>query len=480
MKKLDSISIAMLLMTAVACGDNAPATPDMAPDPDMMTPDMGTPDMGGTPYVKPTPFAIPVAPAGPDQMMAAAAGPAGTFYVAGFAAQALAGTRRVLLIKLGLTGPDQSFALEGVAITPLIFAGGAGEIDIAVQPSGKILVAATVAHPTITGDRDLEITRFEANGTLDTTFGTAGVARVSFEDGIDNGMGTGTLTALDGERAITTAPDGTIFVHGVGRRPIAAATDTDFFIAKLSVDGALDTTWGTQGKFSLDIQNANATPHAIQAFADGTVIAGGYANTPGIGSVQAVLFKVTAAGTRDLTWADGLFHEVVLTLQTEIYNFAIHGTKIITGGYGRNTGTLNDWISMRFDLATGARDTTGWGTNGLAFFDPSGAMLGSNCRNAIALPDGKTLLLGSVGPGNTPAQDAVFAVLTADGTLDTSYSTDGLETFKFNGTTDKNDQLWGAAVSGDHALLVGWHGPGAEAASDTNNDTSFGIILPLR
>jgi len=423
MNKLDSI--AMMLLTVAACGDDAPATPDMAPGLDMGTPDMSTPDMppdmGGTPYVKPTPFAIPLSAAGPDQVMSAAGGPAGSFYLAGFAAQTLAGPRVVTLIKTTPTGPDVGFGTAGIVSTPLVFAGNADEIDVVVQPSGKILVAATVAHLTVTGDRDIAIVRYNADGTQDTNFGVGGIARISFDDAIDNGAGA--LVGMDGERAISVAPDGAIYVHGVGRRPVAAATDTDFYVAKLSVDGLPVTTWGTLGKQSLDIQNSNATPRGIHALADGSVIAGGYANSPGVGSVQAVLYK----------------------------------------------------------LATdGARDTTGWGTNGLAFFDPSGAMLGSNCRNAIALPDGKTLLLGSIGPGNMPAQDAAFAVLTADGTLDPSYSTDGLETFKFNGTTDKNDQFWGAAVSGDHAILVGWHGPGAEAASDTNNDTSFGIILPLR
>ena len=122
------------------------------------------------------------------------------------------------------------------------------------------------------------------------------------------------------------------------------------------------------------------------------------------------------------------------------YNVAIHGSNIVTGGYGRNTGTINDFISLRFNLDTGARDTT-WGapafTDGKVLFDPTPGdnMAGSNCRNAVALPGGKTLLIGSSnrttnnGGANPEVQDAVFAVLTATGTLDTSFGT-GVNTYK--------------------------------------------------
>jgi hypothetical protein len=106
--------------------------------------------------------------------------------------------------------------------------------------------------------------------------------------------------------------------------------------------------------------------------------------------------------------------------------------------------------------------------------------VGDNCRNAIPLPDGKTILVGSTGPGNMPAQDAVFAVLDATGKLDLEYG-DGVHVYPFGEGAGGNDQLWGGAVSGQNVLLVGWKGGGLAAAQTaTVNDDAWAIVLPLR
>jgi len=158
-------------------------------------------------------------------------------------------------------------------------------------------------------------------------------------------------------------------------------------------------------------------------------------------------------GVLDPAWltAGNPFHETVLTIQTAVYNFAIHDTHLVTAGYGRNTGTTNDYVSLRFGLASGQRDLT-WGgaPNGAVVFDPSGRMLGSNCRNAIALPHGKTLMTGSTGPSNMPSQDAVFAVLDASGALDTRYG-DG----------------------------VGYQG-GLATQTDLVNDDAYGVVFEIQ
>jgi uncharacterized delta-60 repeat protein len=323
------------------------------------------------------------------------------------------------------------------------------------------------------------VVRLDTNGTVDTTFGVGGVRVLDLNTAVLNGAN---LVGLDVSRGLAVDPTGRIYIHAA-QRGVGNATgggpriDTDFTVVRLTVDGALDTAWGTGGKHLLDIQESNATPRGLQAFADGTVIAGGYANSPGVGTVQPVMYKLTAAGALDAAWATGgVFHEAVLAVQTEVYGFAVHGNQIVTAGYGRNAGTANDYVSLRFNLATGVRDTT-WGgaPNGAVVIDPSGTMLGSNCRNAIALPNGKTALIGSTGPANMPAQDAVFAVLDANGRLDTTFG-DGIHVYPLG--SNGNDQLWGGTVSGNTAVFVGYKGGGA-TQTEQSNDDSFGVILRL-
>ncbi len=456
-----------------AAVDNDAATPDAATDAPAVFD--AAPD-AVAPFVKPTPFAIPLSAGGPDQLQSAVAGPNGTFYLAGFAAQTLTGAKYVTVVKRTATGLDTTFGTAGIATTAVEFAGGSDEIDIAVQPSGKIIVAATVANATNSADRDIAVLRLGTDGKLDTTFGTSGVRILDLNTAVD-----ATLAAQrDASRGLAIGAGGIIYVHGI-QRGLLTRTDSDFAVVRLTENGTVDTTFGTAGKFTVDFgsPSANATARGIHVMSDGSIIAGGYASSSISGDTpQPVLYKLTSAGALDTAFAEkGLFHATVLTLQTEVYDFAVHGTNLVTGGYGRNTGTTNDWISLRFDSATGKRDMT-WGTSGAVFFDPSGTNLGSNCRNSIALPNGKTLLLGSTGPSNTPQQNAVFSIVTGTGALDTSYGT-GINVFPFGTGEGGSDQFWGGATSGNYIIAVGFKGAGTTQTEQLNDD-AYGVIFPLQ
>jgi hypothetical protein len=140
------------LVAAIAglasCGDNNDnPTPDGPP----VTPD-GPPD-GPPGFVVPTPFAVRLAAAGPDQLQSATAAPDGKFYAAGFAGEATTGPRFVTVVKLTTTGLDPAFGTNGVFTSAVEFRGGAGEVGIATQASGKIVVSATVANAVNPNDR---------------------------------------------------------------------------------------------------------------------------------------------------------------------------------------------------------------------------------------------------------------------------------------------------------------------------------------
>ncbi len=453
----------MLTAALAGCSDS-PSTPP------------STPGDAIAPFVKPTPFAVALSTSGPDQLQSAAAGPSGTFYAAGFAAQTPTGAKFVTVVKRTATGADSAFGTNGVATTTIEFAGGSGEIAIAVQPSGKLIVSATVANSSNAADRDIAVVRLTTDGTHDATFGVNGVRIIDLNTATDATQ----AAQRDAFRGLAIGPSGVIYIHGA-QRGLLARTDSDFAVARLTEDGALDATWGSNGKFTLDFgsPSANATPKGIQVLSDGSVIASGYASSSLSGdTTQPVLYKLTPAGILDAAFAEkGLFHAAVLALQTEIYNFALQGTNLVTGGYGRNTGTANDWVSMRFDTATGKRDTT-WGTNGTVVFDPSGKSLGSHCRNAVALPNGKTLFIGSTGPSNTPQQDAVFSILNAVGGLDTAYGT-GIHVVPFGNGEGGNDAFWSGATSGTHLLIVGYKGSGATQTEQANDD-AYGVVFPLQ
>ena len=517
MKKLVLVSSVLPILSSVlfaaACGDNNEGTPGIDGGVDIDAPAVDAPiDTPPTEFTYAAPYKVPLSPTGPDQIHSIVAGPGSSFYYAGFVAQSAdpaaangAGLKAIFVGKTTATGPDFAFgnipssgvALVGPAngapfVTPT---GSADEIDVAVQSDGKILVSFSIANTVDPTDRDVAVARLlPATGALDTTFGTDGLARIDF--GAKN---VGTPVAADSARGLTVDANNNIFVHASVARPVVGSVDSDFAVAKLTADGKLadgtngTTAWGpvaTPGKFYLDVQIAgvskNATARGIIALADGSVLAGGYIAdgvTPG---AQPAFFKLTAAGVLDTTFnTTGYFHDSVLAMQTEIYNFALHGTSVVTGGYGRDTGTLNDFVSLKINTSTGARDLT-WGgtTNGAKVFDPSGMALGSNCRNAIAMPGGKTLLLGSTGPGNAAAQDGVFAVLDANGNLDPKYGPTGISRVKFNAAADQNDAFWAGAVNGNTVMVAGWRGTGTAGTSvpqsATNNDDAYLVTFQVQ
>jgi uncharacterized delta-60 repeat protein len=485
MRKLSTSFLGISLALTAACGDNGGTDGD--DDADAAPPDVDAPpatDAGPDAppaYVPPTPVAVALSPAGPDQLQSAVAGPGGTFYAAGFSAPTVAGARLVTVVKLTAAGAlDTTWGGgDGIVATTLEFRGGNGEIGIGVQPSGKIVVSATVANLTNASDTDVAVTRVNADGTPDALFGVAGVRRLDLSTAHDN---NGTLVAKDAARGVAIDANGVIYVYALSRADGTVSgggprTDHDLTAVKLDLDGTQDMGFADDGEFNQDVQNISEVARGINVIGDGVLLSG-YANSPGLGSVQPLLVKLTAAGALDTAFnTTGIWHEAVLAMQTEIYNVAVHGTHFVTAGYGRASGTQNDWVSLRYNATTGARDTTfGGAPNGAVVIDASGNSMGDNCRNAIALPGGRTLLIGSTGSGS-PARDGVFGVLSATGTLDPVF---GGQVHKYQLGTNGDDQFWGGAVSGTNAILVGYRGSATPMAqTEADNDNAYAVVLPL-
>ena len=93
---------------------------------------------------------------------------------------------------------------------------------LALQPDGRILVAGRTANsPARFG-----VSRFAADGTLDTTFGEGGVARTAF-------------TSAGGAAAVGVEPDGKIVAGGI--------SGGDFAVVRYGARGELDRSFGAGG-----------------------------------------------------------------------------------------------------------------------------------------------------------------------------------------------------------------------------------------
>ena len=173
-------------------------------------------------------------------------------------------------------GLDTSFGVNGQAPS-------FGEtLAIAPLSSGKFILAGTLdsAVPSSSGTtpQGFLLVRYNANGTIDTTFGTHGAVVTTF-----------TRNNYSAALALAVQSNGDIVAAGVteATNPVLGAGASDFGLARYTPNGQLDTSFGNNGlvttAFGTNGENlAAASALAIQS--DGKIVAVGYDNSPTFGS----------------------------------------------------------------------------------------------------------------------------------------------------------------------------------------------------
>jgi uncharacterized delta-60 repeat protein len=351
--------------------------------------------------------------------------------------------------------------------------------------------SATAAAP-LGNDRNVYVLRLNESGSLDTTFGdtatTPGIHIVPFNSGVlvtNATTGAVSLSGADAQWGLNVLPDNKLIVTAATRAAGFQAdgttprTDTDFGVAKLTVDGAQDTTWGLNntGIFTLDVAQASASVRTASVLPDGKLIVTGY-STYG-GTQRPVIFKLTTTGTLDMNFGVfGAFTDAVGTA-AEAYGAVLQkvGTnagKLVTVGYGRATAatTATDLLSIRL-TAAGILDTTyGQTTNlGRTWFDVGG--YADNGRAMVLLSDDRPVLIGG-GRLSSGDQDGVITVLTANGLPDTtSFGPFGCKAYDF-GTI--GDFLWGSALSANGNTIAAVGITGNEAGSTVDTDGTLVLL----
>ena len=190
--------------------------------------------------------------------------------------------------------------------------------SVAIQSDGKIVVAG---FSNANGNQDFALARYNTNGGLDTSFGTAGTGRVL------TGFGGG---SSDFGQSVAIQSDGKIVVAGFSN----ANGGNDFALARyhgLSTTGApgtLDTTFGTGGMVTTDFGgNDHGNSVAIQS--DGKIVVAGGSGSGGAGSFALARYHgLSTTGTPG-------------TLDT---SFGTLGkvTTGFSGGYGNSVAIQSD------------------------------------------------------------------------------------------------------------------------------------------
>ena len=316
---------------------------------------------------------------------------------------------------------DTTFGTGGIVTTDI------GNVDnasfaLAIQPAdGKLIAAGSSINGT---NDDFAVVRYNTNGTLDNTFGTGGIVTTNFAG-----------NSFDYIEAVALQPDGKIVAAG----SLFNGSSFLFALARYNTNGTLDDTFGTGGRVTTSFTNVDDLARAMVLQPDGKIIVAGEADT------DIVVARYNSNGTLDTTF-DGDGKAITsIGLFNAAYDVALQpdGKIVIAGEAG--DGNNSDFVAARYE-STGSLDLT---------FDGDGIVttpIGSSNEIATAISlqsNGKIIVGGfSFNGGN---DDFALVRYNSNGTLDSSFGTGGKVTTDFSSS---NDYALALAIQADSRVIV--------------------------
>jgi uncharacterized delta-60 repeat protein len=186
---------------------------------------------------------------------------------------------------------DTTFGSGGKVISALGDNNAEGHA-VAVQADGRIIVGGLVV---LGGQNEVQfaVVRYNANGTLDTTFGSNHSGFTAF--------GTNTDNYNYGAFSVAIEPDGRIVAAGDSRD---ATLRDQWVVARYNSDGSFDTSFGGTGIVTEHIMGAaNDFAYAEALQADGkVVVAGTHDESNNFGQQSFALARFNADGSLDTTF----------------------------------------------------------------------------------------------------------------------------------------------------------------------------------
>ncbi len=262
----------------------------------------------------------------------------GTFLVFGSAEIAAAGGS----LDTGFNGSGKAIFNIESSIAPSSLA------DVAVIDGGKFLVAGRVV---IRGGSyyAVALSRYNGDGSLDTSFGEGG--KVITDTGLTS-EGAAVAVQSDGKIVVTA---------NAGNYP-----DKMTVVLRYSPDGILDTTFGNNGFFFSSVMRVAKD---ISILADDKIVVAGLSNVPNLGRTQVL--KLTANGSLDTTFGTNGITTSTYSNGSDTSKMVVQSDgKIVVSG--SNLFTVPKWLVHRFNT-DGSPDSK-FGTSGIREVNASGSM----------------------------------------------------------------------------------------------------------
>lgn len=336
---------------------------------------------------------------------------------------------------LGQVGQlDTTFGDSGLVHLPVLSVIGAEVMDLVIRPDGMILMVGVQdqAHYLVQVDEDgVPDLSFGVGGTTTisvdplsngaravalqddgkfVTLGYAGaqacIARFTINGDLDSTFGTNGVVLHDQDQS-SLLTRGDILVEPDDGILVLFQEDGKVVVLRLDPSGQSDTAFGSGGIVQYDFGPDQEYGAEMVLRPDGRLLVLAYADSSPSGTMFA--FQLLPDGTIDASFGSGGLISRVATVGSNL-RLQSDGSVLITG--------LDSWglIALKFDYS-GSYDI-GFGNSGYALITvPGGDLFG--CGGTVVGPDGSIHIGGYMSDGGI----GTFAVagFVADGSPDTSY-----------------------------------------------------------
>jgi uncharacterized delta-60 repeat protein len=220
---------------------------------------------------------------------------------------------------------DTSFGVNGKVVTPIGTGSDFGQSVIELS-DGKLLMVGYSEYVFV-------LVRYNDDGSLDTTFDGDGKLFA----------GITTYPAASYGLSVLQQTDDKIVVAGYAK----TSGNDDLAIARYNLDGSFDTSFSGDGKLTMPIGSSNEAAAAVIQQADGKLVMGGYSYNAG--NVHFALVRLNTDGAMDTTFSsDGKLVTSVSALNDQAFSVIQQSDgKLVLAGYG-NSGKFNYMALARY------------------------------------------------------------------------------------------------------------------------------------
>lgn len=248
-------------------------------------------------------------------------------------------------------------------------------------------------HNPVTPVESLEARALLSAGDLDPSFGVAGRVTTSFG------------AASQGAAAVAIQSDGKLVVSG----NLFNGVNNDFAVARYNTDGSLDTTFGSLGKFTMDLGGDDYVKDvAVQE--DGKIVLVGSRT---IASQDVIaLIRLNPDGSFDSEFGvnGAVFTSVDFNSLAKSVGFQTDGKILVAGIYQNSAHTQTGFALVRYN-ADGSLDSS-FGNSGVVTTDFGSFAVADSL---IVQTDGKIVVAG----------EPRIVRYNSDGSLDNTFGTGG-------------------------------------------------------